>query len=132
MSALLRSSVLTGFSLLLAFPALSQTFDGHDIPAIVAASQANEIRFSRDYKGRQFSATMPLRSISENMFMKGNYLVTFGTSAFGSNVDCKVSDPSTLTTMADWNKGQMVKGSGIIEETLMGDIQLSNCKYLVP
>ena len=74
---------------------------------------------------------MPLKGISENPFSKGQYRATFGKNAFGGNVDCIVSDESTINSMIDWNKGQNVKISGTIDDTLMGDVKLKDCTYTV-
>jgi hypothetical protein len=34
-----------------------------------------------------------------------------------------------IELMMDWDKGQMVTVSETIDDTLLGDIQLKNCKY---
>jgi hypothetical protein len=54
----------------------------------------NEIRFGRNYVGRPFHGTLPLYSISEEMFTKGAYSVSFGDHTSG--VDCVVSDKNNL------------------------------------
>jgi hypothetical protein len=109
----------------------ARTYGPGDVALIAETSKSNEMRFNRDYKGQNFVGTLPLARISEDPFVKGNFRVEFGAGGFGNNVDCKVQDQRTVDVMIDWNKGQSVTVSGVIADTLMGDIQLSDCKYSV-
>jgi peptidoglycan hydrolase-like protein with peptidoglycan-binding domain len=117
-------------------PALVQTttaqradFSAADISIIAETSKTNEIRFGRDYKGRTFADTMVLANISESL-NKGTYRVSLKSNlsfGFGGGVDCKLSDPRSLDIAVNWNKGQRVEVSGIIEDTSLGDLVLSGC-----
>lgn len=102
-------------------------FGVRDIPQIAETSRSNDIRFNRDYRGKTFAAVLPLGTIRENIFMKGKYQVEFDT-ATGGNVNCRVSDPALIDRMANWNKGQIIKLTGIIGGTVMGNVQLDNCE----
>src|SRR5262249_8942542 len=118
-------------------PALVQTtgaeradFSAADISIIAETSKTNEIRFGRDYKGRTFADTMVLANISESL-NKGTYRVSLKSNlslGFGGGVDCKLSDPRSLEIAVNWNKGQRIEVSGIIENTSVGDLVLSSCR----
>ena len=96
------------------------------MPKIAETSRSNEIRFNRDYKGRDFHAVLIFDRVSEAPFVKGHYLVSL-KSATGKQADCKISDPAIVDAVVDWNKGQNVEVSGVINDTVLGDLQLSNC-----
>ena len=100
-------------------------FSASALGDIVTTSQANEIRFNRDYKGRSFHASMKLRGVSDS-FTKGRYHITF-TSAAGVKVGCFVSDPATPDKAVEWNPGQTVEVSGVIDDTTFGNLNLSKC-----
>jgi len=127
---LTAATVLT----LVAGMAQAQALNSNDIAAVANASRTNEIRFNRDYKGRAFSDIMIFESASENPFTAGHYRLAFqsgkSTSFLGNGVDCKTSDQSVLNEVIDWNKGQRVSVTGTIRTTLMGDIQLDDCKLV--
>jgi hypothetical protein len=83
------------------------------------------MKFARDYKGRTFSGLMTLNHISENLFSAESYQIEFGS---GHSVDCTHDGQSA--TMMDWTPGQTkVQVRGIIDDTIMGDIQLLSCTY---
>lgn len=103
-----------------------------DIERITKTSQTNDIRFNRDYKGKSFQATLPVNQIAENFLISDRYTATFGKNLFTNNVTCDVSDRTTIDQMMDWEKGQMVKVSGTIKKTLMGNIALENCQFEPP
>jgi len=105
-------------------------FSAADISTIAETSKTNEIRFGRDYKGRTFADTMVLVNISESI-NKGTYRVSLKSNlslGFGGGVDCKLSDPRSLEIAVNWNKGQRIEVSGIIEGTSVGDLVLSSCR----
>ena len=105
-------------------------FSAADIPTIAETSRTNDIRFKRDYKDRTFADTMVLSGIHET-FDKGTYRFSLKSSltfGIGGGVDCTLSDPRSLDVAVNWNKGQRVEVSGVIEDTAIGDIQLSNCR----
>lgn len=90
---------------------------------ITRVSQENEARFRRDYKGRTFSATMPLKDISPGF---GRLHVQFSGS-FMIGVSCFVSK-SEEAKLADMNKGQKYFVYGVIRDTVLGDLMLEDCK----
>jgi hypothetical protein len=120
-----------GFVLLgLSSPALGQqSFGAKDIATITKTSWSNEMRFKRDYKDKPFQAALPVNRISENFLLKDRYTATFGKNIIGNNVTCYVSDKPTIELMMDWDEGQMVTVSGTIDDTILGDIELKDCKY---
>jgi len=101
-------------------------FSASDMAKIAETSRTNEIRFNRDYKGRDFHAVLIFDRVSESTFTKGQYMVAL-KSATGKQADCKISNPAVVNTVVDWNKGQNVEVSGVINDTVLGDLQLSNC-----
>jgi hypothetical protein len=102
--------------------ATAQELSEKNIPDIVNASQNNEIRFDRDYRGRGITANGILSGVQEVMFLHGQFAISVSTS-FG-DIDCYTSDKKILDAAVDWNAGQAVVVSGIIRDTLLGDIQL--------
>jgi hypothetical protein len=107
----------------------TQPFGAKDIQTITKTAKSNEIRFKRDYKGKPFTANLPVNRISENFLFKDRYTATFGSNMLGNNVTCEVRDQPTIELMMDWDKGQKVTVSGTIDDTLLGDIKLKDCQY---
>jgi hypothetical protein len=102
-----------------------------DIPAMNDDFSKNEIRFDRNYVGRPFHGTLPLYSISEELFTKGAYKVSFGDHTSG--VDCVVSDKSNLDYITKLNSGDNVTISGRVDSHAIGfDIKLSQCEFARP
>ena len=69
---------------------------------------------------------MSLYKVSESPFTKGEFRISL-RSGTGDAADCVISDSVVLNSVVDWNKGQKVEVSGVIEGTLLGDLQLSKC-----
>jgi hypothetical protein len=131
MRRLLLGSVIAVGAVLPMGIAEARTFGPADIAVIAETASSNEMRFNRDYKGQTLEGTLSLVSIHETL-TKGKYRVTFGPGGFFEhNVDCKVQDQQTIDLMTDWHKGQKVTVRGIITDTALGDIQLSDCSYRV-
>jgi hypothetical protein len=102
-----------------------------DIPAMNDEFSKNEIRFGRNYVGRPFHGTLPLYSISEELFTKGAYKVSFGNHTSG--VDCVVSDKNNLDYVTKLNSGDNVTISGRVESHAIGfDVKLSQCEFARP
>ena len=102
-----------------------------DIPAMNDDFSKNEIRFGRNYVGRPFHGTLPLYSISEEMFTKGAYSVSFGDHTSG--VDCVVSDKNNLDYITKLNSGDNVTISGRVDSHAIGlDVKLSQCEFARP
>jgi hypothetical protein len=102
-----------------------------DIPAMNDEFSKNEIRFGRNYIGRPFHGTLPLYSISEDLFSKGAYKVSFGDHASG--VDCVVSDKNNLDYITKLNAGDNVTISGRVDSHAIGfDVKLSQCEFARP
>jgi hypothetical protein len=98
-----------------------------DLPKIVSTYRENEMRFKRDFFGKQFSDVLPFRSATENMFSKGPYIVGFGTGGLLSDLDCKVTSPEKISIIADWNKGDRIRVEGIVNDVNMGSVRLDPC-----
>jgi hypothetical protein len=115
----------------LAFSASSnaENLSMQDLTAMHDTYKANQIRFKRDYAGRQFVGRIQFRTVRESIFGDGEYTVEFGTGGFTSDLDCKVSDPAVLDTIIDWNKGDMITVSGVVKDSMMGSIQLGECSF---
>jgi tRNA_anti-like len=108
--------------IVLASAAHAQEFSERNVPEIVNASQNNEIRFNRDYRGRHITASGSFSGVQEVMFSHGQYIISVSTN-FG-DIDCTTAEKRILDAAVDWNDGQSVTVSGIIATTLLGDIQL--------
>jgi hypothetical protein len=102
-----------------------------DIPAMNDEFSKNEIRFGRNYVGPPFHGTLPLYSISEELFTKGAYKVSFGDHTSG--IDCVVSDKNNLDYITKINSGDNVTISGRVDSHAIGfDVQLSQCEFARP
>jgi hypothetical protein len=102
-----------------------------DLPAMNDDFSKNEIRFGRNYVGRPFHGTLPLYSISEEMFTKGAYSVSFGDHTSG--VDCVVSDKNNLDYITKLNTGDNVTIFGRVDSHAIGfDVKLSQCEFARP
>ena len=125
LSALFVATLSLGF----AATSYAENLGQQDHTSMHETYKANQIRFKRDYVGRQFVGRIPFRTVRENVFDKGKYTVEFGTGGFTSDLDCKISDPAVIDRIVEWNKGDMVTVSGIVQDSMMGSIQLSACKF---
>jgi len=101
---------------------------GGDLKTVVGTYQENEMRFKRDFLGRQFSDVLPFRSTTESMFSKGSYRVGFGTGNFSSDVDCTANSPAEIAEIANWNKGDKIRIVGVVKDVTMGSVILDPCK----
>jgi len=104
--------------------ASAQTFGNSEARLIVDTSRNNEFRFKLDFKGKTFSDVMRFESAKERTFGSG-YLVEFGER---TGVYCFVDDKVVLNRLTGWNKGKMVKLTGVIEAAMFDKIELDNCK----
>lgn len=84
-------------------------------------SRGNEMRFVRDFKGRQFGADGIFKSASQSL-MGGGYTLTVDTD--DGSVVCEISDPTMINAAVDWNRGQSVFVSGSIRTTIIGNLVL--------
>jgi hypothetical protein len=108
---------------------LPDGFSSNDLRRIVDAAKNNEMRFIRDYKGKPFAAKGTFGGASENFLMHGTFRIEVNTS--GGTVDCHTSDNEILSPAANWTTGQQVIITGVIEDTVMGDLQLDDtCKVV--
>ena len=94
-----------------------------DFSAIVSASRDNELRFARDYEGKNFRSSGEFLKVAEG-FMSSAYRVSVQTD--GGEVDCSISDQEKLREIVDWHKGQKVTIFGQVSSTIMGDLILSS------
>jgi hypothetical protein len=114
-------------------PTLAQSSSGTllsraDLPKIVSTYRENEMRFKRDFFGKQFSDVLQFRSATEHMLFKGTYIVGFGTGSFVSDLDCKVTSPAEISIIADWNGGDQIRIEGIVKNVTMGSVDLDQCR----
>lgn len=114
------------------YPAISsaESLGIGDLESMHSTYKANQIRFKRDYVGKSFVGRIAFRTVRESMFNDGEYTVEFGNGGFTSDVDCKVSDPSVIDKIVEWNKGDVINVSGVVADSLMGSIQLSGCSFV--
>jgi hypothetical protein len=102
-------------------------FSDADVKQIIIASQNNEMRFDRDYKGKSFSAAGTFDLASKSLMSKTEYRIEVLVA--GKPVDCFTEDPSILHSVVDWQKGQKVHIDGIIGRTTLGTLILdSGCR----
>lgn len=106
---------------------LHTSLSGGDLQKIVGTYQENEMRFKRDFFGRQFSDVLPFRSAKESILFEGKYLIGFGTGRFLSDVDCEVTSPADVARIANWNKGDEIHIEGIVKDVTMGSVELDQC-----
>jgi hypothetical protein len=107
----------------------AQTLGVADIDPMYETYKANEARFIRDYVGKTFSAFVPFKAARENIFLKGHFNVSFGGETFAADVDCTVSDRTTINMIVDWNRGDMIGVTGIVKDHTMGTANLERCSF---
>ena len=61
--------------------------------------------------------------------MKGHFTVSFGGESFAADIDCEVSDRTTVNTIVDWNKGDEVGVTGVVKDNTMGTTNLEQCSF---
>ena len=103
----------------------SADFGPTDIAKAISTYEQNQIRFHRDYAGKQISFSWVFNSARKHWFGNG-YIVQLG-----DNVTCDVNDPTTLNTVIEWNKGQNVSVIGTIDDVTFGTLELKNCNLQV-
>jgi hypothetical protein len=47
----------------------------------------------------------------------------------GGTADCKETTVTLPSGIADWHEGDRINVSGVIETTIMGSLNLSQCQY---
>lgn len=97
-----------------------------DLAAMHSTYEKNQARFFRDYKSREFSATMPLHSVIEDIMQKGTFVVSFGTS-WNGDVSCHVSDQATIDLITNSDKGDKIIVDGTVDDHTLGTVNLTNC-----
>jgi hypothetical protein len=100
---------------------------GSDLPKVVSTYRENEMRFKRDFLGKQFSDVLPFKSATENVFLKGSYLVGFGNNII-SDVNCTVKSPTEISAIANWNKGDRIHIEGNVKDVTLGSVNLESCR----
>ena len=118
-----KTILAVAMTLLPLVPAMAQSFGANDVTRIVDASQNNEMKFSRDYKGKTFSASLRFEGASTELFSKTKYQVNFEDGVYCSGF----KDEAVLGAMADWSKGQHVAVTGTITDTVLGNLWLEGC-----
>jgi hypothetical protein len=107
---------------------LKEKLGAKDIQRAVDTYKQNELRFVRDFKGKPIAFNWVFNSVSaENWFGHG-HRVSIGNGSFSDGVDCYISDQATLDKIVEWNKGQKVYVTGIVDDVSVGDLKLSQCK----
>ena len=97
-------------------------FGANDLPVISTTSQQNDARFQRDYKGKLIQFVGAFVSLQDALF--GTKLLE--VQAQGITVDCLGwSDLSRAAI--DWNAGDSISITGKIRDTVLGDLQLTDC-----
>jgi hypothetical protein len=106
----------------------SQTITPEQVQTVIETYNANEARFTSNYRGKKFSGSMTLNAVEENVIFKNTFIVKFEIG--DAEVDCpNIEDKILIKRMVDWDKGQLVSVTGSIEDVTFGDLQLSGCKF---
>jgi tRNA_anti-like len=93
-----------------------------------ASYDDNQARFHRDYIGRQFSANLPIRQISESVFGSDTLVISLGSGTLIGDVNCKVSGGDNIRAAAELHKGQMVHVTCTVYDHSFGSIDLKECQ----
>ena len=99
--------------------------NGSDLPKVVSTHRENEMRFKRDFLGKQFSDVLPYKSASEKILVKGSYLVGFGNNII-SDVNCTAKSPTEISAIANWNKGDRIHIEGNVKDVTLGSVNLES------
>ena len=100
---------------------VTHVFTLKDAERIVATSHGNEIRFNRDFKGKEFHDVLVLDTIWAGLV--GGYDVNFN-----EGIHCHI-DEVGAKKLIDWDPGKRVKVTGTINTTLLGIIDLRGCEF---
>lgn len=109
-----------------ASPSITRTYSSGELSRIVNASQNNEARFDRDYKGQMFDGVLNFRSAEKSYF--GDATAHF-TGPYLNDVYCYFHDQRILKQAIDWNPGQPMHVHGVIDTTTLGAVGLDNCRF---
>jgi len=118
------------FAVLWGSPTSAQTLGADSLKKMVDTYEQNQIRFNRDYRGKEFEAILPFRAARETFF-GGEYTVEFGTKGFLSELGCTVSDKDAVNRLIDWNKGDRIKVRGVVKDVSFGAVRLDDCMFEV-
>jgi hypothetical protein len=99
-------------------------FTNNDVPAMVAAYKQNEIRFKRDYVGRQFYDRLRLVRVSNGNGITSGVRTRF---EFG-DVHCYVTTGS-VAGATNWIKGDLIEVSGIVKDVWFDTVELEQCAF---
>jgi hypothetical protein len=105
----------------------TRTYGPSDTTLIVETSRSNEARFDRDFKGETFIGTMAFDGLERELLGSG-WRVSFRYGGVFDKVDCRVGD-QTANGMIDWAKGRQVAVTGTIRTTIIGSIELDDCRF---
>jgi hypothetical protein len=108
----------------------TDNFGFKELESIIDASQNNEARFNRDYKGKVFSDVGVLKSVDERSWLIDRNQVHVeapnGWRISSSTVYCFPKLDSSET--ANWPSRMPIKITGTIHYTVMGDLSLEDCQ----
>ena len=104
--------------------AVAADFGPSDLGRIVDMARNQEAKFQRDVKGKTFAGTAKVRSISQN-WLTSNYQVN--TRIANQEVTCWVKK-SNSSKLADIDNGDSVTINGIVRDTVLGDLQVDDCR----
>jgi hypothetical protein len=108
-------------------PRTSSGLTYNDVPAMVAAYKQNEVRFKRDYVGRQFSDRLKLERVSN-----GNGITSDTRTRINfGNVHCYVTTGS-VPGVTSWNQGDLVEVWGIVKDVWFSTVELEQCVFRRP
>jgi hypothetical protein len=106
------------------------SLSGSDLPMVVKTYRENEMRFKRDFVGKPFGDVLPFKNASENVIFKGAYTVRFG-KGFTSDLDCTVTSPVEISTIANWKNGDQILIQGNVKDVTLGSVNLDSCRLLL-
>jgi hypothetical protein len=105
----------------------AQTLEPSSLSQVINTYNANQARFVRDYRGKQFSGNAVLKEVRENVVVEGRFTIAF--MAEGEEVQCKTENRETIDAVSDMNKGDSVVLSGTINDVTFHAIQLEPCTF---
>lgn len=95
-----------------------------ELPKMHATFAANPARFTHNYVGKPFEASMPVANITENADNRGHFIVTLGDK---SEITC--GDVPADDALA-FNKGDTVDVTGAIADHTPEGMKLDHCAFM--
>jgi hypothetical protein len=122
-----KKLVLATLVVAISAPVMAQSMLAN-VDAIVDASQNNELKFKRDWKGKQITLMMTYKGSSEQLF-GGGFYIDFINGA-KNTISCKTGKTGIDVDQAtDLSKGQRMTVTGTVQDTTLGQLFLTQCQF---